>query len=147
MQKNKNNNVDDFHLKILYEFRGFLAKEKIKNEDSFDKHLLSIATGSLYLSVFFTSQIEKNITNTRLLATGWGLLIVSILLILISFLFSINAFKLEIENVDRQIENSCIDDSRCNFFNKVVHFLQWTSLVFFVLGSTLFVAFYFINIT
>lgn len=132
------------HLDYLYNRREFLDKVRIDLSISYDKYLLTFATGSLYLSILFTNNIEI-ITYKNILAIGWFTLVLSICVILISILSSIYAFEKQISITDKEIKE---DETFCkhNYWNKFSNLLLWFSTFSFIIGIISLVIFYFKNI-
>ncbi len=149
MNYGKKDNIDFYekiYIKSLYHHKKLMMSEKMKSTESFDKYLLTFATGSLYLSVFFTQELN-NVEKSNVLIWGWILLIISILFILVSFLLSEKAFKKEIEETDKEIEDSEYKREENNKWSTFITIFQWISLITFIVGSASFIIFYFINIT
>lgn len=89
---------------LLRKHHDFMDRSRIKLANSFDKYLLTFATGTLYLSINFSSNKEF-VLNKDLLALGWVLLIVSMASTLISIFASIRAHELEMDYDFEDIEN------------------------------------------
>src|SRR3989344_8117750 len=148
MPINREQQVDDHeqvHLEHLHQHRAATIREKLKSTESFDKYLLSFATGSLYLSLFFTKDL-KVVTDTKILAVGWIGLLIAIFATLISFLISERAFDKEIKETDKEIEDSSYRRSIDNGWVATISILQLLSLLAFMVGLAAFVIFYFFNL-
>jgi len=148
MEKKQEEGIDYYekvHLEHLHEHRRLTFQEKLKSTESFDKYLLSFATGSLYLSIYFTKDLQI-VEHFTILAIGWAGLLVAILVTLISFLISEKAFEWEIAETDKEIEDSSYQRGAKNGWTTAISFLQWLSLLFFIGGLGSFVIFYFFNL-
>lgn len=144
-----NQKIEDKNFDILYARRQFLDETRIKMADSFDKYLLTISTGGLYLSVIFTNSISDKFANRGSLALGWVFLILSISLTLVSFSVSEIAHKRQIEITDKEIESRIYNKTVIgmeNGWNKPIETLKIASVIFFVLGIAFLGYFYFINL-
>jgi len=142
-------NDKEKNLEMLHKWRGFFDKVRINLSNSFDKYLLTFATGTLYLSVYFTSKFDS-LTHGAMLGWGWGILLVSIFATLFSIAFSIMAYDHEITTTDQKI--SAVQEDKVvvgadNIWNKFVTFGRWFSIITFVTGIVLLSYFYFINLS
>ncbi len=136
---------EQVHLEHLHQHRTSTIREKLKSTESFDKYLLSFATGSLYLSLFFTKDL-KVVSNVEILGVGWIGLLIAIFATLISFLISERAFEKEIKETDKEIEDSSYRRSINNVWVTIISVLQLLSLLAFMVGLAAFVIFYFFNL-
>lgn len=147
---NKNNEADkEKDLEMLCRRYSFLDAERIKIANSFDKYLLTFSTGSLYLSIMFTSKLVGGLNNKYLLGTGWGVLIISIISILLSINFSERAFDKQLSLTNKKIKSIIDDKDPCddfNYWNTVVHIMKWVGTITFILGIVILSLFYFINL-
>jgi len=109
MSENKSNNFDskekDYELYI--EERKILVESLRESSQSFDKAILTLASGSFGFTIAFLKDIVPNpFENTKwLLRFSWGLFAFSILLILVSFLTSQKACVRQIDNTYELIIN------------------------------------------
>ena len=122
-------------------------EELIKSEhhaaDQFDKTLIILSTGSLYLSFYFVKDLQE-IYYQCLLAVGWFSFIVSIISILLSFLYSEYAFRKQREILDEKYENKKVTSE--NKWIKLIYYSQQTSFITLILGIIFLTIFYFKNI-
>lgn len=136
------------NLEMLHKWRGFFDEVRINLSNSFDKYLLTFATGTLYLSVYFTSRFDS-LSQGAILGWGWGILLISIFATLLSIAFSIMAYDREIAITDKKIE--VVQEDKVvveadNVWNKFVTFGRWVSIVTFIIGIVLLSYFYFVNL-
>lgn len=137
-------------LDVLYQRREALDQARINLANSFDKYLLTFATGGLYLSIVFANAFNsQGLIYKRILIWGWIALLVSIAGSLTSIVFSVLAFKKQMENTD--VEISALINSKevvglDNCWNKAVIIFQWIAGLTFVVGITLLTCFYFKNL-
>jgi len=84
------------------EYRTYLIASKQTSQNTLDKYLISLSSGSLGLSIVFVNNIIKNnpIYCKSLLTISWILFSMTILIVLISFLSSINSFSKAISQTD-----------------------------------------------
>jgi hypothetical protein len=69
----------------------------------FDKAIMTLAAGALGLSITFIHEIAPKPTHHRWLATSWGLLAASLLLVFVSYLASQRVLMHEIGDCDEAI--------------------------------------------
>ena len=142
MNKKENN------ITILQKYRNNLDKTRINICFSFDKYLLTFATGSLYLSILFTSSLSSK-NEITYLAIGWSLLIISIISTLLSIFFSIKAHENQIDNTDlmivAELENKEIIKTNDCCWTTVINMLEIIGIASFIFGIILLSIFYFIN--
>lgn len=77
-------------VKQLQEYKSALTSSLSQNLDSFEKNFLLIAGGILAFSVTFIKEIVKieNAIDLRWLFIGWGAIILSVTLMMITFVYS-----------------------------------------------------------
>lgn len=63
----------------------------------FDKAVMTLAAGALGVSIAFVHDVEPNPTHTAWLGVSWGMFSLSLVLILLSFLMSQHALRLEMK--------------------------------------------------
>lgn len=138
------------NLDMLYARREALDAARAKHSDLLDKYLLTFATGSLYLSINFTSGLNREICQKWPLLTGWILLLISIISILASFYCGEEAHARQIEINDQWIksvlDNEEIEINEVNKWNRAIGNLKLTSITSFIFGICLLTYFYFINL-
>jgi hypothetical protein len=137
--------------KFLYRYREGLEKTRIKSYEYFDKYLLTFATGTLVLSINFTSGKVLPLAGKSLLFFGWVCLIICILSTLISFVLGEKVFYQEILRIDGQIKRLDNEEKQPekyseNKYSLLVRKVGYVALVTFILGFTCLTMFYFVNI-
>jgi len=137
MAENKLNND-----KVYSEERSDLIKSEHHSADQFDKTLITLSTGSLYLSFYFVKDID--IENYCLLGVGWVFFIISIVSILTSFLFSEKAFRRQLEILDKKYEDKNYEGK--NKWSNLINYAQKTSFFFLIFGIISLTLFYFLNL-
>jgi hypothetical protein len=139
----------DDNIALMYNRRDFLDKVKIDLANSFDKYLLTFATGTLYLSITFTNSLKTKLIYKELLRNGWIMLLAAIVFSLISIGLSIVAYQKEIKTTDEDltslIENKPLKD-HCNCWNYFISLLQIIATLGFIVGIFYLTAFYFFNL-
>jgi hypothetical protein len=90
----------------LLKYRDVLRQEYQKNSEDFDKLILSLASGSLGISAGFLKQIVPNPRpeTLPLLVAGWALMALSLIAIVLSYLWAIEARKDLIDQIDKAVE-------------------------------------------
>lgn len=123
--------------------RAELIKSAHYAADQLDKTLITLSTGSLYLSFYFVKDL-KNITSECFLALGWFSFIISIISILLSFLFSEKAFSKQLDILNAKYKNKkAIEENK---WNNWISYMQLLSLISLILGIIFLTRFYFLNI-
>lgn len=148
-QAKRENEIMEKNADMLYERRNMLNSARMKHSDSLDKYLLTFATGSLYLSISFTSSIDKGLQSIRLLSVGWILLLTSIITILFSFYCGEKSHNRQIEITDERIKNLYKTKKKNvgrNNWNVVIEVLKILSISSFTVGISFLTYFYFINL-
>jgi len=143
----KNSNKKE--LEHLYKWRELQDKERIKIANSFDKYLLTFATGTLYLSISFTSSIKDLLGNKKMLGVGWVFLIISITFTLFTIFLSNQAFSRGIDITDnaiRDVLNSRKQRKEDNYWNTVTIILQIVGIITFIAGIILLSIVYYTNL-
>ncbi len=134
---------------LLYERRNMLDSARMKHSDSLDKYLLTFATGSLYLSISFTSSLDEELISKCLLSVGWIMLIVSIVAILISFYCGEKAHTRQIvinDDCIKALYDEEIEVDETNNWHTAIEILKIISISGFILGILFLAYFYFINL-
>ena len=93
-------------IKDLLKYRDVLRGEYQKNSEDFDKLILSLASGSLGISAGFLKQIvpDPRADTLPLLVAGWALMALSLVAIVLSYLWAIESRKDLIEQIDKAVE-------------------------------------------
>lgn len=133
------------------EERRKAIENHVAESQSYDKLLITLATGAFGLSFTFIKLITPNpaLGTIWILAVAWASLIISILGSLFGRLFSQNAHRRSWENLDLQYkavqEEEDFPELK-NGWNKFVRRANWTSAIFFVVGVIMLTVFATINI-
>ena len=123
--------------------RTELIKSAHYSTDQFDKTLITLSVGVLYLSFYFVKDLQ-DIECKALLGISWIFLITALLSVLLSFLFSEKSFIKSREILDKNYsEEKNIPE---NNFNNYIEILEKISFVSLILGIIFSTIFYFINI-
>lgn len=129
---------------VYLQERKSLFDALLEQSRSFDKYILILAGGSFGLSLLFMRQIipEPKPETVNFLITAWGTFGASILLTLLSFLFSQVACLRQIQILDKRLkkvpQNSNGDT---NVFTIVTQVLNWMSMLLFISGVILLISF------
>jgi hypothetical protein len=136
---NKDNNEKVYSLE-----RSNLIKSEYHAADQFDKTLITLSTGSLYLSFYFVKDFESD--NYCLLGIALSLFIISIIMVLLSFLLSERAFRKQLEILDKKYDLDDKNYSEENIYSNLIKYLQTTSFVSLIFGMIFLTFFYFSNL-
>jgi len=121
----------------LFEERKSLLNALLDQSRSFDKYVLTLAGGALGLSLVFIQQIapQPSAETIGFLVGAWSAFGASILMTLISFLFSQKACEKQIEILNGLLNRS-LDPDRLppNLYRTVTSLLNWISMATFVAG-------------
>jgi hypothetical protein len=117
--------------------RKLLFDAKLQESLQCDKYLLTLASGAFGLSLAFMQQIAPQPVegSVPLLIVGWTGFGLSILLTLLSFLFSQQACERQTEILDtiRQKRKPSVSELRNTYANLTLY-LNWISMLLFVIG-------------
>lgn len=135
---------DPVALARIHAYRDELNIVFHKGQDSFEKQLSFISAGALTLSVGFIKDIVKNFDHSSykgLLGWGWGALVITLLVNLISHLIaSSNANK-----AIKEINESDYEPDRIESRNKKIVYINRVSVFILVIGIGLIISFIIIN--
>ncbi len=103
------------------------------SEEQFDKLIVYLNSGALVLTVGFVSNIVhiSESTDTGTLISSWVLFTLSLLVILISHRTAIIAMNYELKEKEKA----------SRFCDKITQILNWSSLVLFICGVSVFLIF------
>lgn len=133
----------------LYKHREFLEKTRINLSISLDKYLLTLAIGILYTSILFTNQLGDNLHYKKILLAGWISILISIISLLLSIVCSIKAHERAVVIDDLAIsayQNDKIVLDCPNWWTRIIDFSESIAQMFFIIGLSLMVYFYFNNL-
>lgn len=122
--------------------RDELCKIRSDSENSFDKALLTLSTGSLALSIAFLDKIGRpyDFWTALLIFISWGAFFLVILLNLFSYYFAQKNMDLKIQDLDssyqKEIDTKQVPDTTEKIFwqRKAVNYCNFSSLIFFGIG-------------
>lgn len=126
------------------EYRNYLIASKQTSQNTLDKYLISLSSGSLGLSIIFVNNIIKDnpIYCKSLLTISWVLFPITILLVLISFLSSIYSFSKAISQTD---SNKIQNEEPGGTWNLITKILNIIGVIFFLFGLILLLIFVSLN--
>ena len=126
--------------------RKSLVEGEAKSADQFDKTLVTLAGGALGVSLVFLEKIAPQPKPSSLifLYLSWGGFVVSLLLILASFLTSQYAYRRQRRILEVKFFNEN-EDTR-NFWLRGTQWLNWSAIVVFIFGACMLVAFSVTNV-
>ncbi len=146
----KQSPTDEQYDTYLLEERKSLLSALLEQAKSFDRWILTLAGGTFGLSLVFINQIAPNPKSGTItyLGIAWVSFAVSILLTLISFLFSQEACYKQVETVDKLLVKEIDRKKRLplNVFGKVTKCLNWFSMLVFVAGVSFLIIFATVNL-
>jgi hypothetical protein len=135
---------DPVALERIHAYRDELNIVFQKSQDSFEKQLSFISTGTLTLSVGFIKDIVRDFDHSGykgLLGWGWGALVATLLINLISHLIASNNANKAI----KEINNNAYEPDRIERRNKKVVNINWISVIIMISGIGLIISFIIIN--
>jgi len=126
------------------EYRNYLIASKQTSQNTLDKYLISLSSGSLGLSIVFVNNIIKGnpIYCKSFLTISWVLFSITILLVLISFLSSIYSFSKAISQTD---SNKIQNEEPGGTWNLITKILNIIGVIFFLFGLILLLIFVSLN--
>lgn len=137
--------ITDKDYEVYLGERKSLVNTLLDQSRSFDKYILTLAGGTFGLSFLFIKQIvPQPIHNTlSLLIAAWSCFGASILVTLLSFLFSQAACLKQIEIIENSWFSKITNNAKTspNIYNKITVWLNWISMVLFVSGVVLLIVF------
>ena len=141
----KSDKKTDADYEVYLEERKSLVTALLDQARSFDKYVLTLAGGTFGLSFLFIKQIvPQPIHNTLpVLIAAWSCFGTSILITLLSFLFSQAACLKQIEIMEKSWFSKDTNEGKKspNMYNKITLGLNWISMVLFVAGVVLLIIF------
>lgn len=124
----KNDNPNDEKYELYLEERKILIEALREGSRTFDKAILTLASGSFGFSIAFIKDIVPNpLSNTLwLLGCSWVLFSLSIIIILLSFIFSQNACKAQIDLSYEEIMSEIITR---NIWSTITRISNYSSII------------------
>jgi len=113
---------------------------------SFDKSILTLATGALGITITFANKIVPEIKadTSYFIVITWIGLGLSVVFTLISFISSQYACKSEIAILENTFHNK--NGGATNIASLITSFLNWTSIICFIIGAIYWGIFLFKNL-
>ena len=108
---------------------------------SFDKTMIMLAAGALALSFGFVREMKVSPASDWHLYSAWVALLVSLLVVLVSFLLSQHAMRRQIAIIEGCLDSSGSSDPGLTRWAKVIVVLNWMSLISFLFGVAFFAIF------
>lgn len=132
--------------KDYLEERKLLIELEKSGAESFDKTITTLSAGSLGLSITFIHNIapEPDIETIWMLVIAWSGFGLALFLTLLSFLASQSAMRKQRELLDQDYQGNSHHKSRTSWIAKVTNILNWSSIVFFMIG-VIFLAWFAVN--
>ena len=126
------------------------AREQIANAElevgqSYDKHLLALASGALGVSILFVEKIAINPQWTLLLFTSWSLFGIAMACCLLAMLMAQATIALSLRMNDALYQSGNVATILLNVYAKRVVRLNWFAFATFLSGVVTLVAFAIIN--
>ena len=122
-----------------------IKSSRSRERDKLDNILLTIAAGSLSVSVTFLNNSTRTFIGTKILFASWIFLIIGLVSILFGYIFAERHFK----NFEKGIEEGKLrtfDEGENNCWFKCVEITNWMSFIAIVVGIVIFVYFGYLNI-
>ena len=121
-------------------YRAVLVDAHRRSSEAYDKAVMTLSGGALAISLTFIHDVAPHPTHKGLLAWSWGLLALSLLLILVSFVASQYAILRRIKEEDG------LPVSRWNLPSGATVALNFASGAAFIAGVACMVRFAWFNI-
>jgi hypothetical protein len=122
-------------------YRDWLVKTHHVASQDFDKAVMTLAGGALGISLAFIHDVAPHPHHKTWLAVSWGLLALSLLMILVSFLTSQSALLSAISRHEKAVANP-----HRQVFAWVTVALNWLSAASFIAGVACLVRFALYNL-
>jgi hypothetical protein len=110
---------------------------------SFDNAIMTLSSAILGLSITFTQAFTTNPQYKEVLFISWCSLIIALISTVSSIWLSQISFRAQRAILDRLYEKS---KTRVNYWDKIVGFLNWLSLVAFTVGICALAFFGYLNV-
>lgn len=128
----------------IIEYKEELIKVLEKSQDTFETQLSYISAGALALSIAFIKDIVNfsDATHKWFLIAGWTFLSVTLLANFISHNISATSISKTIDEINNQL----YDDNRIKKRFKIIHKINWGTIVTLILGIAFVILYASINI-
>ena len=142
--------MDESQENQYIELKKQVGEGLLSGAQQHDKAILTLAAGALALSLVFINDIAPKPSPETIPFLGWSwvILVVSMCFVLLSFHFSIFAFRRHDQHLDRLQSNPETDPSTLkNGWVAATLLLNLAALVCFVVGAILLLLFCYKNLT
>lgn len=140
--------TEDIKYKTYLDERASLTAAKKESSQYFDKSILTLASGALGLSIAFITKIAPTPKESTLgfLYCSWIILCASLLSTLVSFLTSQHACQKQIAILENSYFGTQKKTDDRNPLGRVTVFLNWSSIILFILGIVFLIVFSILNV-
>jgi hypothetical protein len=147
VRSNRSKSLKKEYSERLLEERKSLVSALLDQSSSYDKWVLTLASGALAISLTFIEKIvpHPQTQTINYLIGAWSTFGLSILMTLLSFLFSQKACLKNIEIIENRLKTNNYPAS--NKFTIVTGILNWLSMALFLTGVALLIVFAVNNIS
>jgi len=114
--------------------RKSLITTELDVSSRFDKSVLTLSGGSLFLSMTFVKEIAKTPNLTCMLLLAWLLFALAICLMLVSLLTSQSALRRQRKILDDNLATPEASATHRNQLGVVTHWLNVSSIIAFIVG-------------
>jgi len=128
------NNAEEKERQEYLEERKLLINAEVEGSKSFDKAILTLSASAIGLSITFIQQLTPTPQVEKLLYVAWSGFILALLSTLSSFLLSQSALRRQREIIDQYYENKKSAQKLKNWQAIITNWLNWLSIVFFIVG-------------
>lgn len=130
-----------FAQKCYFDYLQSFEKGRLSNAEAYDKAILTYSTGALALSLGFLKDNATAGTGSHfwILVTSWACFVVSIISIILSYLFAVSGNKKALKAVERYYihgDDSAADEPT-NIFSRMVGITAWVAGLLFCAGAAL----------
>lgn len=120
--------------KTYLDERKLLVDAERESARSFDKAMLTLSSGALALSITFIRQIAPVPRSEAYLYFAWGGFILALLCTLVSLLSSQSTLRKQREILDSKNRGQPTASEQKNVMSGVTNFLNWFSILSFIVG-------------
>lgn len=119
---------------LLKQYRKDLITEKHNSQSTLDKYLVSLSSGAITISILFTKNFISNDTlqSKNYLLISWILFVITIFIVLLSFICSAKAFDVAIKQTD---EKRIYKEVTGKFWSKITKYFNYVSIITFLNGT------------
>jgi len=128
------NSAEEKERQEYTEERKLLINAELESAKSFDKAILTLSAGAIGLSITFIQQLAPTLQAEKLLCVAWSGFILALLSTLSSFLLSQSALRKQREILDKDYEGKQSTQELKNWQATITNWLNWLSIIFFIVG-------------